>query len=95
VTNEQERKKHMNATRSSSAPAVPGCRRRSPPVITMKVLVVEKEPKFGGHGRSGGWLWNPGTSWQGWASRRAGSGQNYLRHEAGNSFDAARRSMRS
>src|SRR6476646_7312410 len=59
----------------------------------LNVLVVEKEPKFGGTtARSGGWLWIPGTS----LARAWGIEENpeqariYLRHEAGNSFDAAR-----
>jgi succinate dehydrogenase/fumarate reductase flavoprotein subunit len=59
----------------------------------LNVLVVEKEPRFGGTtARSGGWLWIPGTS----LARNWGIVENpeqartYLRHEAGNSFDAAR-----
>lgn len=59
----------------------------------LKVLVVEKEPRFGGTtARSGGWLWIPGTS----LARAWGIVENkeqaraYLRHEAGNNFDAAR-----
>ncbi len=59
----------------------------------LNVLVVEKEPKFGGTtARSGGWLWIPGTS----LAREWGivespeQARTYLRHEAGNSFDAAR-----
>ncbi len=57
----------------------------------LKVLVVEKEPRFGGTtARSGGWLWIPGTS----LARAWGivedkeQARTYLRH--GNSFDAAR-----
>jgi succinate dehydrogenase/fumarate reductase flavoprotein subunit len=59
----------------------------------LKVLIVEKEPHFGGTtARSGGWLWIPGTS----LARAWGivedkeQARTYLRHEAGNSFDAAR-----
>jgi succinate dehydrogenase/fumarate reductase flavoprotein subunit len=57
------------------------------------VLIVEKEPRFGGTtARSGGWLWIPGTS----LARAFGiceapdAARTYLRHEAGNNFDAAR-----
>ncbi|WP_024506169.1 FAD-dependent oxidoreductase [Bradyrhizobium sp. ARR65] len=59
----------------------------------LDVLVVEKEPRFGGTtARSGGWLWIPGTS----LARAYGinesqdAARTYLRHEAGNNFDAAR-----
>src|ERR1700728_4755448 len=59
----------------------------------LKVLIVEKEPRFGGTtARSGGWLWIPGTS----LARAFGiqeapdAARTYLRHEAGNNFDAAR-----
>jgi succinate dehydrogenase/fumarate reductase flavoprotein subunit len=59
----------------------------------LNVLVVEKEPRFGGTtARSGGWLWIPGTSLaRAWGiSESPDQARNYLRHEAGNSFDAAR-----
>ncbi len=59
----------------------------------LKVLVVEKEPRFGGTtARSGGWLWIPGTSLaRAWGIEESPEqARNYLRHEAGNSFDAAR-----
>ena len=59
----------------------------------LKVLIVEKEPKFGGTtARSGGWLWIPGTSLaQAWGIVESPEqARTYLRHEAGNSFDAAR-----
>ncbi|MGX4802642.1 FAD-dependent oxidoreductase [Bradyrhizobium guangdongense] len=59
----------------------------------LDVLVVEKEPRFGGTtARSGGWLWIPGTS----LAKAYGiqetpeQARTYLRHEAGNNFDAAR-----
>jgi succinate dehydrogenase/fumarate reductase flavoprotein subunit len=59
----------------------------------LDVLIVEKEPRFGGTtARSGGWLWIPGTS----LARKWGivetpeQARTYLRHEAGNNFDAAR-----
>jgi succinate dehydrogenase/fumarate reductase flavoprotein subunit len=59
----------------------------------LDVLIVEKEPRFGGTtARSGGWLWIPGTS----LARAFGiheapdAARTYLRHEAGNNFDAAR-----
>src|SRR3954465_14092928 len=59
----------------------------------LDVLVVEKEPRFGGTtARSGGWLWIPNTS----LARAWGivedpeQARTYLRHEAGNAFDAAR-----
>jgi succinate dehydrogenase/fumarate reductase flavoprotein subunit len=59
----------------------------------LKVLVVEKGPRFGGTtARSGGWLWIPGTSLaKAWGiDEDAEQARIYLRHEAGNSFDAAR-----
>src|SRR6516225_3361103 len=59
----------------------------------LKVLIVEKEPRFGGTtARSGGWLWIPGTSLaKAWGiAEDKEQALTYLRHEAGNSFDAAR-----
>jgi succinate dehydrogenase/fumarate reductase flavoprotein subunit len=59
----------------------------------LEVVVVEKEPKFGGTtARSGGWLWIPGTSLaKAWGIHEDPDlARTYLRHEAGNSFDAAR-----
>src|SRR6195256_6033919 len=59
----------------------------------LNVLIVEKEPRFGGTtARSGGWLWIPGTSLaRAWGIvEPADQARSYLRHEAGNSFDAAR-----
>ena len=59
----------------------------------LNVLIVEKEPRFGGTtARSGGWLWIPGTSLaRAWGIVESeGQARTYLRHEAGNSFDAAR-----
>ncbi|MCS3762656.1 FAD-dependent oxidoreductase [Bradyrhizobium centrosematis] len=59
----------------------------------LDVLIVEKEPRFGGTtARSGGWLWIPGTS----LAKAYGiaetpeQARTYLRHEAGNNFDAER-----
>jgi len=59
----------------------------------LKVIIAEKQSTFGGTtARSGGWLWIPGTS----LARRWGivesqnQARTYLRHEAGNAFDAAR-----
>lgn len=59
----------------------------------LDVLIVEKEPKFGGTtARSGGWLWIPGTSLaKSWGmDASAEVARAYLRHEAGNSFDGER-----
>lgn len=59
----------------------------------LKVLIVEKEQRFGGTtARSGGWLWIPGTALaRAWGIVEApDQARTYLRHEAGNSFDAAR-----
>ena len=59
----------------------------------LNVLIVEKEPRFGGTtARSGGWLWIPGTSLaRDWGIEESPEqARTYLRHEAGNSFDAAR-----
>ena len=59
----------------------------------LNVLIVEKEPRFGGTtARSGGWLWIPGTSLaRDWGIHEGrDQARTYLRHEAGNSFDAAR-----
>jgi succinate dehydrogenase/fumarate reductase flavoprotein subunit len=59
----------------------------------LKILVVEKEPLFGGTtARSGGWLWIPGTrlaTEQG-INEPPGAAREYLRHEATTHFDAAR-----
>ncbi|KYH01358.1 FAD-dependent oxidoreductase [Bradyrhizobium sp. DOA1] len=59
----------------------------------LDVLIVEKEPRFGGTtARSGGWLWIPGTS----LAKAYGieetpeQARTYLRHEAGNNYDAQR-----
>ncbi|WP_127104621.1 FAD-dependent oxidoreductase [Pararhodobacter zhoushanensis] len=59
----------------------------------LDVLVVEKEPVFGGTtARSGGWMWIPGNG----PELRAGIEDNaekariYLQHEAGEHFDAER-----
>ena len=59
----------------------------------LNVLVVEKEPRFGGTtARSGGWLWIPGTSLaRNWGiNEPPEQARTYLRHEAGNAYDAAR-----
>lgn len=59
----------------------------------LDVLIVEKEPRFGGTtARSGGWLWIPGTSLaRAWGINESpDEARTYLRHEAGNSYDAAR-----
>ena len=59
----------------------------------LNVLIVEKEPRFGGTtARSGGWLWIPGTALaRNWGIvESTDQARTYLRHEAGNSFDAAR-----
>ncbi|MFM0616324.1 FAD-dependent oxidoreductase [Paraburkholderia nemoris] len=59
----------------------------------LKVLVIEKEPKFGGStARSGGWLWIPNTALakvQG-IYESEGAARTYLQHEAGDSFDGER-----
>lgn len=59
----------------------------------LKVLVVEKEARFGGTtARSGGWLWIPGTRLakeQG-IQEPAGAARTYLQHEATTHFDADR-----
>jgi len=59
----------------------------------LQVLIVEKEPRFGGTtARSGGWLWIPGTrlaTEQG-ITEPAGAAREYLKHEATTHFDAAR-----
>ncbi|MEO9961274.1 MAG: FAD-dependent oxidoreductase, partial [Nisaea sp.] len=59
----------------------------------LKVLVVEKEPVFGGtSARSGGWMWIPMNA----PARRAGVedsrelAQTYLKHEAGEFYDPER-----
>jgi succinate dehydrogenase/fumarate reductase flavoprotein subunit len=59
----------------------------------LKVLVVEKEAKYGGTtARSGGWLWIPGTrlaTEQG-IHEPQGAARAYLQHEATTHFDAQR-----
>ena len=59
----------------------------------LKALVVEKEPVFGGTtARSGGWMWVPNNA----PGKRAGvddsleKARTYLRHEAGDHYDAPR-----
>lgn len=59
----------------------------------LKVLVVEKEPVFGGTtARSGGWMWIPGNG----PAKRAGvedsreAARQYLEHETEDQFDPAR-----
>src|SRR4030095_12796366 len=57
----------------------------------LNVLVVEKEPRYGGTtARSGGWLWIPGTrlaTEQG-IEEPAGAARTYMQHEATTHFDA-------
>lgn len=59
----------------------------------LKVLVVEKEPRFGGTtARSGGWLWIPGTrlaTEQG-LHEPAGAAKTYLKHETTTHFHEKR-----
>ena len=59
----------------------------------LKVIVVEKEPRFGGTtARSGGWLWIPGNrlaTEQG-IHEPAGAARTYMQHETTTHFDAAR-----
>jgi succinate dehydrogenase/fumarate reductase flavoprotein subunit len=59
----------------------------------LDVLVVEKEPVYGGTtARSGGWLWipcNPLAQRERIADSREAA-RTYLQHEAGNHFDAER-----
>ena len=59
----------------------------------LKVLVAEKEPRFGGTtARSGGWVWIPGTrlaTEQG-IHEPPGAALEYLKHETTTHFDAAR-----
>ena len=59
----------------------------------LKVLVVEKEARYGGTtARSGGWLWIPGTrlaTEQG-INEPPGAARAYLQHEATTHFDPAR-----
>ena len=59
----------------------------------LKVIVVDKQPQFGGTtARSGGWLWIPGTrlaSEQGITEPR-GAARAYLQHETATHFDPAR-----
>lgn len=59
----------------------------------LRVLVVEKEPRYGGTtARSGGWLWIPGTrlaTEQG-IHEPAGAAKAYLRHETTTHFNEKR-----
>ena len=59
----------------------------------LEVLVVEKEPRFGGTtARSGGWLWIPGTrlaTEQG-IHEPPGAAKTYLKHETTTHFDEKR-----
>ena len=59
----------------------------------LDVLVVEKEPRFGGTtARSGGWLWIPGTrlaTEQG-IKEPPGAAKAYLKHETTTHFSEKR-----
>src|SRR5689334_25369696 len=59
----------------------------------LKVLVVEKEPRYGGTtARSGGWLWIPGTrlaTEQG-IHEKPGAARAYLQDQTTTHFDPAR-----
>ena len=59
----------------------------------LEVLVVEKEPVFGGTtARSGGWMWIPGNgpAMRAGVDDSAAKARTYLEHEAGAHFDAPR-----
>jgi succinate dehydrogenase/fumarate reductase flavoprotein subunit len=59
----------------------------------LKVIVVEKETRFGGTtARSGGWVWIPGTSLaRAWGiTETPDQARTYIQHEAGSSFDRGR-----
>jgi hypothetical protein len=59
----------------------------------LDVLVVEKEPVFGGTtARSGGWMWIPcnGPAQRAGVQDSLAAARRYLQHEAGEHFDAAR-----
>lgn len=59
----------------------------------LSVLVIEKEPKFGGTtARSGGWLWIPGTSLatQQGIAEAPDAVRTYLKHEATTHYDEAK-----
>jgi succinate dehydrogenase/fumarate reductase flavoprotein subunit len=59
----------------------------------LDVLVVEKEPVFGGtSARSGGWMWIPcnGPAQRAGVEDSTAAARRYLQHEAGAHFDAAR-----
>ena len=59
----------------------------------LKVLIVEKESRFGGTtARSGGWLWIPGTklATQQGIIEPARAARAYLQHETTSHFDPAR-----
>jgi succinate dehydrogenase/fumarate reductase flavoprotein subunit len=59
----------------------------------LDVLVVEKEPVFGGtSARSGGWMWIPcnGPAQRAGVEDSIAAARRYLQHEAGAHFDAAR-----
>ena len=59
----------------------------------LDVLVVEKEPVFGGtSARSGGWMWIPcnGPAQRAGVDDSIAAARRYLQHEAGAHFDAAR-----
>ncbi|TCK09321.1 FAD-dependent oxidoreductase [Marinobacterium mangrovicola] len=59
----------------------------------LKVLVVEKEPVFGGTtARSGGWMWIPGNApgQRDGVNDSADAARTYLKHETGAFFDESR-----
>ena len=59
----------------------------------LNVLIVEKEPRFGGTtARPAAGSGFPAPRWRapGASSKAPDQARTYLRHEAGNSFDAAR-----
>ena len=56
----------------------------------MKVLIIEKEPRFGGSTARGGWLWIPGTALARRASMKRRRGPRLPAPRAGDSYNGER-----